>query len=439
MVDQSPEFFVTDGTGPLTVDGTVTIQDGGGSITVDAVSLPLPTGAATAANQATEIASLASIDAGIPATLGQTTMSASMPVTIASNQTAVPISAASLPLPAGAATAANQVTEIASLASIDAGIPAALGQTTMAASMPVTFASDQTTLPISATSLPLPTGAATATLQTAGNASLVSIDAGIPAALGQTTMANSMPVVFATDQTPILVTASSNSDFTFGDVTLTAIALAVVRRTAYIEQITNAQRSIVSASATDAAGGTGARTVRINYYTATFTGPFSETITLNGTTAVNTVATNICYIESMEVLTVGSGLTNAGIISLRAATAGGGATIGTIAAANLQTFWAHHYIATGKVCNITGISVSHNGTTVGSGGLFILRAQSLNVVDAADIQVSDSVRLYGQASTFARDYTSAIKVPGPARIAVWVTPETASSTVYRAAIDFFEP
>jgi hypothetical protein len=313
------------------------------------------------------------------------------------------------------------------------------GQKLMAASSPVVIASDQSTIPVSAASLPLPTGAATATLQTTGNASLASIDAGIPTALGQTTMANSMPVVFATDQTPILVTASSNSDFTFGDVTLAAIAIAVVRRTAYIEQTSNAQRSIVSANAADSAAGTGARTVRITYYTATFTGPFTETVTLNGTTAVNTVATNICYIESMEVITVGSGLTNAGIISLKAATAGGGVTIGTIAASNNQTFWAHHYIATGKICNITGISVSHNGTTVGSGGVFILRAQNLSLANAADSQVSDFVRLYGQSSTFARVYTSAIKVPGPARLTVYVTPETASSTVYRSSIDFFEP
>jgi len=313
------------------------------------------------------------------------------------------------------------------------------GQKLMAASSPVVIASDQSTIPVSAASLPLPSGAATAANQATEIASLASIDAGIPAALGQTTMANSMPVVFATDQTPILVTASSNSDFTFGDVTLSAIAIAVVRRTAYIEQTSNAQRSIVSANAADSAAGTGARTIRITYYTATFTGPFTETITLNGTTPVNTVATNICYIESMEVLTVGSGLTNAGIISLKAATAGGGVTIGTIAAANLQTFWAHHYVATGKISNITGISVSHSGTTVGSGGVFILRAQTLGLANAADIQVSDFVRLYGQASTFARVYTSAIKVPGPARLSVYVTPETASSTVYRAAIDFFEP
>jgi len=53
-----------------------------------------------------------------------------------------PISVASLPLPLGAATSANQTTMISSLSSIDGGTPAALGQTTGAASMPVVLASD---------------------------------------------------------------------------------------------------------------------------------------------------------------------------------------------------------------------------------------------------------------------------------------------------------
>lgn len=49
------------------------------------------------------------------------------------------------------------------------------GQKTSAASLPVVIASDQSTLPISASSLPLPAGASTATLQSTGNTSLSSI------------------------------------------------------------------------------------------------------------------------------------------------------------------------------------------------------------------------------------------------------------------------
>lgn len=229
------------------------------------------------------------------------------------------------------------------------------------------------------------------------------------------------------------------ADFTFGDVTLAAIAKAFVRRTAYTEQESNAQRSISSANAADTAAGTGARTLQIRYYTSAGVGPLSTTVTLNGTTAVATSVSDICFIEEMTILTAGSGGVNAGIISLFVNNAGGGGTIGTIAAGNNRTFWAHHYVPTGKTCKITGISCSHNGTTVGSGGVFILEATRIGVANAAAIQVSDFVRLFGQSSTFSRAYQSPILVDGPAKIFVFVTPETASSTVYRAAIDFFEP
>jgi hypothetical protein len=246
--------------------------------------------------------------------------------------------------------------------------------------------------------------------------------------------------ILTDEQGRIITTALTGfgADFTFGDITTAALTRVLVQRTVYTEQTTNAQRSIASASANDTAAGTGARTVRITYLTATFTGPFTETVTLNGTAYVNTVATNICYIEQIDVITAGSTGSNVGIITLKAATAGGGATIVTINATNNQTFIPIHYVPTGKTCKITGISCGHNGTTVGSGALFTVNAQDLSTANSVERQVSDFVRLYGQTSTFSRNYTSPIVVVGPARLRMYVTPETASSTVYRAAFDFFE-
>lgn len=229
------------------------------------------------------------------------------------------------------------------------------------------------------------------------------------------------------------------ADFTFGDIVSSSTTIKAVRRTTYTEQTTNAQRSIASASANDAAAGTGARTVSIVYYDQTGAGPFSETVTLNGVTYVNTVATNICFIEEIVVLTAGSGGVNAGILTLKAATAGGGATIGTISASDNRTFWAHHYVGTGKICNITGISAGHTATVVGGGGVFTMFAKSISLANSVNLQVSDFVRAYGQSSTFSRVYQSPIKVSGPARLELYVTPETATSTTYRGAIDFFEP
>lgn len=101
---------------------------------------------ATAANQSTELARLGDVTETAPATdtassglngrlqriaqrltsliallpisLGQKLKAASFPVVIASDQDTLAISVASLPLPSGAATAANQVTEIAGFATL---------------------------------------------------------------------------------------------------------------------------------------------------------------------------------------------------------------------------------------------------------------------------------------------------------------------------------
>ena len=69
--------------------GHLFIADGGGSITVDAVSLPLPTGAATETT-------LADLNTKTPS-LGQALMASSQPVVIASNQSAVPVTLTSTP------------------------------------------------------------------------------------------------------------------------------------------------------------------------------------------------------------------------------------------------------------------------------------------------------------------------------------------------------
>lgn len=217
-------------------------------------------GMATEAKQDVGNTSLSSIDGKIPA-VGQALAIASTPVVIASNQSAipaaqsgvwsvaqlgswtvgavqasawsvvqsgawnvtqngawtvgisgtVPISAAALPLPAGAATETT-------IAAINTKTPA-MGQAAMAASTPVVIASNQSaipatqsgawtigatqsgvwtvaisgTVPISAAALPLPTGAAT-------EATLSSVNTKIPT-LGQAVMAASQPVVIASDQT----------------------------------------------------------------------------------------------------------------------------------------------------------------------------------------------------------------------------------------------
>lgn len=135
-------------------------------------------GDATKANQVLQIAqetainaSTASVDGKTP-TVGQKTMAASSPVVVASDQSAIPITAAALPLPAGASTSANQTSQITqetaiatSVASLDTKTPT-VGQKAMAASSPVVLASDQSSIPVTVASLPLPAGGATSANQT---------------------------------------------------------------------------------------------------------------------------------------------------------------------------------------------------------------------------------------------------------------------------------
>lgn len=263
-------------------------------------------------------------------------------------------------------------------------------------------------------------------------------------ATGQQASAGSLPVVLATDQSSIPVDVLStpapspeDSGFAFGQATRTSTTEAILVKAAYTEQTSNAQRSLVSSSANDSSAGTGVRTMKIIYYTSTGTGPFEETITMNGTTAVNTVATNICYIDKMIAMTVGSGGVAAGNITVRSTAGGGGVAIKQTSTGDLQSLDAVHYVASGQTLYITGLSTGHNGTTVGSGARYRIRKQTLNAANQPLIQVSDFVRLYGQSSTNTRIYQSPIIIAGPAKVELWVAPETTTSTIYYGSFDYF--
>lgn len=179
-----------------------------GTLAVSAASLPLPSGASTSANQATGNSSLSAIASSVAGTL-----------LVDGSAHTQPVSATSLPLPTGAATAAAQTTGNTSLASIATSVAAlwaSLGQKTMAASAPVVIASDQSTLPVSAGSLPLPAGASTSALQTSGNTSLTAIASSVAGTLA-----------VSAASLPLPAGASTAALQTSGNTSLTAIASSV--------------------------------------------------------------------------------------------------------------------------------------------------------------------------------------------------------------------
>ena len=74
------------------------------------------------------------------------------------------------------------------------------------------------------------------------------------------------------------------------------------------------QMTLVSTSISDTSAGTGIRSLEVHYLDANGSAQV-ETVTLNGTTPVNTVATNIRFVNDLHALTVGSGESAAGTIT----------------------------------------------------------------------------------------------------------------------------
>lgn len=200
-----------------------------------------------------------------------------------------------------------------------------------------------------------------------------------------------------------------------------------VRATAYSPQGANAQRSIKSSSANDTSAGSGARTVKITYLTAAFVLK-TETVTLNGTTAVNTVGVDIAYIEKMEVMTVGTqGGGNAGTISLYTQTNGGGSVWGSIATGDNMTYWAHHYVPSGKTCYILNVS---GGATSVSGGITVNRSGDPSGATQPQKGVGGTYVHGGPGNT---DHTFRIPMAIPGPDLVWLVERptaTQGSTAY---------
>lgn len=238
--------------------------------------------------------------------------------------------------------------------------------------------------------------------------------------------------------------ANSRSGVTSAVIALggsTAGTLQVMRATAYTEPSAAAQRSVKSSSAADAAAGTGARTVEITYYDGTGAGPLTETVTLNGTTAVNTVATDIRFVERLTVTTVGSGGANAGTLSLYSTTGGGGTVVGSVGVGNIvtavgdnRTFWAHHYVPAAWQAELAVLNCGAQSGGSGTSATFFARvAHPLTANDAESI-VGDVVLVQG---AFQRSFDFHPVATGFARLTAYAIPAVNNATL-SVSFDFNE-
>ena len=176
----SLQVSVQNATLAVTQSGTFNITNISGTVS-------LPTGASTATLQTTGNTSLNSIDTKTPTLSGgrvpvesnlvqgltDTQLRASaVPVSGTFWQATQPVSAVSLPLPTDASTSALQTTGNSSLSSIDAKTPSlSSGRVPVESNLVQGLTDTQlraSAVPVSAASLPLPTGAATSAAQTDG-------------------------------------------------------------------------------------------------------------------------------------------------------------------------------------------------------------------------------------------------------------------------------
>jgi len=265
-------------------------------------------------------------------------------------------------LPTGASTAANQATEIAALASIDAGIPAALGQAAMAASMPVVFASDQS---------PLSVEDIIPTIQLTGQ--YLGKIAHVFNLMGQRNGFTSITVHNAIKEYDNAV--------------------------ADIADTNNSTLDIISSSVNDAAAGTGVRTVKVTYINNLNNLVESAAITLNGTTLVTSVLTGVNQVLWMESATVGSVGSAVGNIRLRIN--GGTVEVEQISIGNNKSRSAVFMIPTGY----TGYLVNWNASAINNDQATVVVAQ-VNTLDR-----TFSTVYHAQSTKYAALNTNVIAVP----------------------------
>lgn len=212
-------------TGPLT-----DAQLRAAAVPVSAASLPLPTGAATESTLSTRVA-----DSTITArlnTLGQKTSANSTPVVLSSDQSAVPINDNGGSITVDGTVAVSGTVTTAGTTTAAQGTPAATAnrwpvQLTDGTDLALVSTggalltdSSATTQPVSAASLPLPTGASTSALQTTGNTSLSNIDTDLDVALStrvaESTFTGRFPAAAALADATANPTLTSTASYLMG-------------------------------------------------------------------------------------------------------------------------------------------------------------------------------------------------------------------------------
>lgn len=205
-----------------------------------------------------------------------------------------------------------------------------------------------------------------------------------------------------------------------------ATSLAAVRASLFTEQTWPCRRSFSSTDGTDNASGSGARQIRLTYYDGQMNGPYVEDLYLSGTTTVNTVNTNIQFVEHIRCTLVGANGGNAGNVNMFATSSGAGGLIAQIPAGDGKTYYAHHYVRPGDIFSLRRLFIN---TSVCAGNVSVRNINPF-VTGAFEDQVGTTFRALPGGAGSQFDFDGDMQVVGPARVTVYTKPDAATATTW---------
>lgn len=170
------------------------------------------------------------------------------------------------------------------------------------------------------------------------------------------------------------------------------------------------QMSLKSTSIQDdnTPGGTGVRTLMIHYIDASGNSQ-TETIALNGTTQVNTISTNIRFVQEIHSITTGTNLLAVGTITIFS-TATPANIYSQISPGINQSLNTSRMVPAGKILIITGYYASGGAAAGGKSADLRLRATSHEALLTPRIfHIIDNFLSFN--SQTSRNYTQPIIVP----------------------------
>lgn len=217
-----------------------------------------------------------------------------------------------------------------------------------------------------------------------------------------------------------------------GNLTSASASEVLLCARGYAEPASQAQRSVVSTSATDDDGSaTGLRQVRLTYLDSNYVLK-TEDIFTDGTTGVNTVGTDIRFVESFVGI---KGTDAVGAVKLMTTTAGGGSEICGIGAGTQDAFLCHHYVPAGMRAYVMGWEVTINDDVNSK-----LKGQQRfggNLVDVVlDLDNNGGITTGVRATALRK--LQGVEIGEKTYVRVTVVPGQASSTVIRGTLDLWE-